>query len=171
MLAVGALDGLVLEAVLETVPTLARKHALGPTMGKWIKEDPERFLTALASPDPYDALGLIAREHLSPVTFQRAQMIEGVLDDVSACAAPWERAAKRLTKSGGTWTPDDVKTSLDGFVKRRHAIAHSGDLVEGRRAQPITLGYVREATRVIEAAGLGVCEVVEARLRVVRRLP
>jgi hypothetical protein len=145
VLAVGALDGLVLEAVLETIAPAARVNGLGPTVGKWVKEDPEQFLAALASVSPHEALVGIAREHLSPITFQRSQMIEAVLRDVGNCDPPWERAARRLSKTGESWTADTVRARLDDFVKRRHAIAHSGDLVDGRRATPITLAYVSES--------------------------
>jgi hypothetical protein len=170
VLAVGALDGLVLEAALETIPTVAKVNGLGPNLSKWVREDPERFLAALASPSPHDALVAIAREHLSSMTLQRSQMIESVLRDVSGCEPPWDRAAKRLSKlSGGAWTKDSVRASLDDFVRRRHAIAHSGDIEQGRRATPITLPYVREAANVIEAVGLAVCDVVNLRIRAAGR--
>lgn len=165
VLAVGALDGLVLEAVLESIPPVARANALGHTVSKWVKDDPEGFLLALASASPYDELVAIAREHLSSMTFQRSAMIEAVLRDVGSCDPPWHKAAKRLSKSGPAWTSDTVQARLDDFVRRRHAIAHSGDLVDGRRASEITLAYVREAALVIEAVGLAVCEVVGLRIR------
>lgn len=165
VLAVGALDGLVLEAVLESIPSVARANALGQTVAKWVKEDPEAFLAALASPSPYDALVATAREHLSSMTFQRSEMIEAVLRDVGNCDPPWDRAAKRLSKSNGAWTLESVKARLDEFVRRRHAIAHKGDLIDGRRASEITLTYVGDAALVIEAVGLAVCEVVNLRIR------
>lgn len=49
VLAVGALDGLVLEAVFETVEPAVLKGDSGPNVIKWVKEDPERLLSALAT--------------------------------------------------------------------------------------------------------------------------
>jgi len=52
VLAVAALDSLVVDSVVEAVPSLARKGALGKTAGKWVKEDPRRCWLASPKPTP-----------------------------------------------------------------------------------------------------------------------
>jgi len=109
VLAVAALDSLVVDSVVETVPSLARKGALGKTAGKWIKEDPQAVLACFAETDPHTALSALYKSQLGEVTFQRAAAIEGVLRDVINCEPPWEEAASILTKgSGDTWAAEDV---------------------------------------------------------------
>lgn len=112
----------------------------------------------------------MCREQLSTMTFQKSKMIEGVLLGVSKCELPWAGAATRLSSRRTTCTATRVTARLDEFVLRRHAIAHSGDVAQGRTSTtPITLQYVTEAERMIRAVGLSVCERVDDRIRVLRR--
>lgn len=138
-------------------------------MSKWVKDDPERFLALLASADPPQGMATLARDTLGSRTFQKAEAIEAVLREVGKCEPTWDRAAKRLSRSGATWTADAVQARLDEFVKRRDAIVHSGDLQCGRRATTIKIRYVVEAADVIEAVALAVCESVDARVRQLTR--
>ncbi len=171
VLAVGALDGLVLEASIEAVAPVAEAEGLGASYAKWVKDDPAAFWDALTRLDPPSAIAEVGRARLSTTTFQRSQMIEGVLRDVVGCDAPWANAANRLSRSGRAWAAEDVRKALDLIVERRHAIAHSGDLNPGLRATPITLRYVEEATNVVDAVGIAVCDVVNRRVRQVCRRP
>jgi hypothetical protein len=169
VLAVGALDGLVLEAVVETIKPAGRRRDLGPDVAKWVKDDPQRLIDALGSPDPLEDIAAYAREHLGTMTFQRAAAIQGVLSGVGRCEPPWQKAAERLTTGSDVWDEGRVRDRLDEFVRRRNAIAHSGDRAATSTAStPIQLSYVEEAARVIEAVGLAISEVVDDRLRNLR---
>jgi hypothetical protein len=170
VLAVGALDGLVLDAAIEAVAPVARADGLSSTFEKWVKEDPAGFWLALGAADRANALAEVGRGRLGSMTFQRAATIEGVLRDAAGCGAPWPAAAQRLSRTGVAWTPEQVRVELDAIVLRRHAIAHKGDVASGRRATPITLSYVAGAADIVEAVGLGVCDVVADRLRRARRV-
>jgi hypothetical protein len=170
VLAVGALDGLVLEGVLEVVGPAARAGALGSLGAKWIRDNPEKVLGALASADPYDELTEVARNSLGQITFQRSTAIEGVLRDVANIPPPWSKAALALTDAKSKWTEDRVKASLDAVVERRHRIAHAGDLrSDARSARPITVEYVRDAARLIRAVGEATCVEIDDMLRTFRR--
>ena len=163
VLAVGALDALVLESVVEAVPAAARDGRLGSNVPKWIKEDPEAFLAALVEDDPVEALAVLCRAKLGALTFQRSAMIEGVMHDVLGCGPPWDEAAEILSKDGEEWDAEQVKERLDEFVTRRHRIAHSGDVKPNSTGtQPIQLRYVERATLVIAAVGDAVDGVVRA---------
>lgn len=169
VLAVGALDGLVLDAVLETIEPAARKGDCGPSVSKWIKDNPDRLLMSFASATPLEELTALCRDELSTISFQRSKMIEGVLWDVGKCPSPWATAANDLTSSKDRWTAARVTERLDEFVLRRHRIAHAGDIDPNRQsATPIRLDYVTEAERVIRAVGLGVSDVVDQRIRALR---
>ncbi len=171
VLSVGALDGLVLDAMAETIEPALRKGDAGPTVVKWVKEQPERLLGAFAQPVPVDELVALCREQLSTMTFQRAQVIQGVMGTVAKCDPPWDIAALSLSTPKDKWTGTRVANRLDEFVVRRHAIAHSGDMAAGRSSSsPIQLGYVVEAERVIRAVGMAVCERADARIKVLRRV-
>jgi hypothetical protein len=154
VLAVGALDALVLESVLEAVPAAARGGRLGDTVAKWVRDEPEAFLAALGEADPIQEVAVLCRAQLGALTFQRSVTIEGVMRDVLGCGPPWNRAAEILTVEGDEWDAERVKDELDEFVKRRHRIAHSGDVRPGSTGtQPIQRPYVERAARLIEAVG------------------
>lgn len=169
VLAVAALDSLVVDSVVEAVPSLARKGALGKTAGKWIREDPEAVLACLAEKDPHAALSALYKAQLGQVTFQRASAIEGVLRDVINCEPPWEQAASILSRqSGDSWATEDVTQELDHYVSRRNKIVHGGDLKTGgssAAAEPIQLPYVERAAVVVQGIGDGISEVVDRRVR------
>jgi hypothetical protein len=170
VLAVAALDGLVLDAVAESIGRAARAGELGDKVAKWAKEDPNAVLGAFASADPTAALTDFARDQLSTMTFQHASTIGGVLWDVARCPAPWERAAQRISTDGDQWDGARIQSRLDEFVKRRHRIVHAGDLAPGGTATvAITRDYVQAAVRVIDAVGLAVCEELDNRMRALRR--
>jgi hypothetical protein len=161
VLAVGALDALVLQSVTAAIPPAARQGRLGRTVAKWVKDDPDGFLRGLAQEEPAEALADLCGEHLGALTFQRAAAIEGVLADVLSCRPPWPVAAQILTVTSDTaWDVATVKARLDEFVERRHRIAHSGDLLPGSGStRPITRPYVEEAALVIRAVGHGIDQV------------
>ncbi len=170
VLAVAALDALVVDSVSEAIPALAKRGALGPTVAKWARDDPERVVSFFAEADPHQALAELCRQQLGLQTFQRSNAIEGILRDVLGAEAPWDRAANELTS---TWeitvTGDEVKSMLDGYVERRNRIVHAGDALQGRTAtKPIRLDYVVEGGEVVEAVGGAVVETVTARVRQVR---
>jgi hypothetical protein len=170
VLAVGALDGLVLEAVIEVVAPAARAGKLGDAAIKWARDDPAKVLMAFAETDPHEELAALARSHLGQITFQRSKMIEGALWDVAAIPAPWPRAALALTDPKDHWDADRVCRELDQVVLRRHRIAHAGDLrADAKSAMPITVGYVSYASRLIRAVGDAVCEEVDSVMRELRR--
>lgn len=169
VLSVAALDGLVLDAVAETIGPAARAGQLGDVATKWTRESPADVLGAFAASDPAAALADLGRERLSVMTFQRAEAIEGVLWDVARCNSPWSGAAARLSGPGDMWDEKRLKDRLDEFVKRRHRIAHGGDLSKSGATEAIQRPYVEEAVRVIEAVGKSVCQGLDKRLRELRR--
>jgi hypothetical protein len=157
VLSVAALDALVLDSVVAAIPRAVRDKRLGPNVAKWVKEDPETFLALLTATNASAQLAELCREKLGAITFQKAQMIEGVMRDVVQRGAPWPRAATLLSKGGAKWSADKVKDTLDAIVERRHRIAHSGDMLPNRTAtQTIQLSYVQEAVIVIRAVGQAV---------------
>jgi hypothetical protein len=164
VLGVGALDALVLESVLAAIPAAARRGRLGPNVAKWVREEPEAYVAALVEDDPVEAVAALCRAQLGGVTFQRSAMIEGVMRDVLRCPPPWDQAAQTLAGHyDEEWNVKTVKEQLDEFVKRRHRIAHSGDLKpKGSGTQPIQRPYVERATVVITAVGKAVHEVIAA---------
>jgi hypothetical protein len=126
-----------LDLVVAAVPRAARDGRLGPNVEKRVRENPADFL-ALLQARPDQTLADLCRTELGQITFQKSAMIEGVIRDVVQGEAPWSRAADILNAGGGTWTADEVKTTLDGIVERRHRIAHSGDMLPNSTAtQPI----------------------------------
>lgn len=159
VLGVGALDALVLDSVIAAIPAAARDGRLGPNVAKWVRDEPERFVAALADDDPAESVAAICRDKLGSLTFQRAAMIEGVLRDVLRRDPPWTHAAQVLAhgQHGMEVEPNDVRTELDEIVLRRHRIAHSGDLRPGgTSAATITRSYVERASVVIHSVGDGV---------------
>lgn len=170
VLSVGALDGLVLDSVIEVVTPAARAGRLGDAALKWVRDDPARVLLAFSAADPHEELGRLVREHLGQITFQRSKMIEGVLWDVGQIPSPWLQAALGLTNGKEKWTPARVASELDEFVLRRHRIAHAGDLrADARSAMPITVAYVSRGSRLIRAVGIAICDQVDGILRDLRR--
>jgi hypothetical protein len=164
VLAVGALDALVLESVIAAVPAAAHAGRLGPTVANWVKQAPEAFIASLAEPDPIGAITALCRDNLGPMTFQKSAMIQGVMRDVLGVGPPWSDAATILTVTEGhLWDAEAVKAKLDEFVLRRHRIAHSGDIRPNSTAtQPIQRPYVEEAASVIRAVGEGTDSVSSA---------
>ncbi len=64
VLAMAALDALVVDSVSEAVPALAKRSALGPTVAKWAKDEAERVVGFFAETDPHQALADLCREQL-----------------------------------------------------------------------------------------------------------
>jgi hypothetical protein len=159
VLSVAALDALVLDSVVAAIPRAVRDKDLGPNVTKWVKEEPAEFLALLGENEPGAKLAELCRSKLGQLTFQRAEMIEGVIRDVVQRDAPWSRAADILSEGHGNWDADAVKDKLDEIVERRHRIAHSGDMLpNGTATRPIQLPYVQEAVRVINAVGEAVTQ-------------
>jgi hypothetical protein len=165
VLALAALDGLILETVIEAVPLLAKKSRAGQVTTKWIADFPDDILDGMAMPDPAVVLAKVARKKIGHTTFQKAIAIEGMLHDALGCDAPWELAANDLSTTGVRWTAAEVCEWLDKYVERRDRIAHGGDLKPGRAvAQGIELPKVQTATQLVRSVGHAVCDVVEARV-------
>jgi len=167
VLAMAALDALVVDSVSEAIPSLAKRSALGPTVAKWAKEAPERVVGFFAETDPQQALASLCREKLGRQTFQRSEAIEGILRDVIGAAPPWDRAASALSSQ---WeeplTGGDVKDLLNEYVERRNRIVHSGDVMPGRTAtRPIRYDFVFDGWMVVQAVGEAISETVIARVR------
>jgi hypothetical protein len=95
VLGLAALDSLVVDSVVEAIPTLAREGSLGKAAAKWVKDDPDSVLACFAQNDPAAALASLYREQLGSLTFQRADAIAGVLRDVIDCDPPWEERRSR----------------------------------------------------------------------------
>jgi hypothetical protein len=167
VLGLAALDSLVVDSVVEAVPTLARKGSLGRAAAKWIKEEPDSFLACFAQNDPAAALASLYRDQLGSKTFQRADAIAGVLRDVIDCDPPWEDAAIALSDvMVGEWTADNVRESLDEYVDRRNRIVHGGDLKPGgTAAMGITFRYVDVGIEVVKAVGNATSAAVHKRVR------
>lgn len=166
VLAAGALDGLLLEVIVEGVPHAARLGRLGPTVEKWIDDSPKVAVEAFAKQDPAEHLATLARDKLSRTTFQKPAMIESNLRDILTVPAPWASAAQRLTnQTGETWSAERVKDVLDDFMQRRDRIAHSGDQKPNSAgAMPIQRSWVEDGQVVIWAVGEVIVEQVEAHL-------
>lgn len=166
VLALAALDSLVVDSVVEALPAIARRGGLGSTPAKWIKEHSESIVACFAAADPPVALAEVAREQLGQITFQRSAAIEGVLRDVLGCDPPWENAARLLSAGSVLWTVDEVKEYLDDYVDRRNRIVHGGDMRPGgTAAEPIRRDYVESVIGVVKAVGQAVAAVVARRVR------
>jgi hypothetical protein len=170
VLAMAALDALVVDSVSEAVPALAKRGALGPIVAKWAKEDTERVVGFFGKANPHQELAELCREHLGKQTFQRSDAIEGILRDVLGAEPPWDGAASSLSS---TWerivTGEEVKGMLDEYVDRRNRIVHSGDAVPGKTAtKPIQFDFVLRGGIVVEAVGEAIFKVVSDRIREVR---
>lgn len=167
VLALAALDALVVDSVVEAVPRLARKGTLGPMVSKWAKDCSDRIVACFADEDPPAALARLCGEELGSQTFQRSAAIEGVLRDVLGCEGLWEDAASRLTAAGGRWEAPEVIEHLDKYVTRRNRIVHGGDAkAHGTATEPIRLDYVADAVVLVRAIGEAVTAVIDRRTRV-----
>lgn len=161
VLAVAGLDAHIVDLVVRAVPRLARQGRLGDDVAKWLKDNSVAAVACFGAEDPQEALGELARSHLGELTFQKAQMIEGILQGALGCGPPWEAAGQRLVTKGEPLTSEEVKKQLDEFVERRHRIAHDGDLdPETGKTRPIRLVWVAEGIKVIQAVGLAAEDVV-----------
>lgn len=159
VLSVAALDALVLDSVVAAIPRAVRDARLGPNVAKWVREEPEEFLALLPEANREQKLAELCRTKLGLITFQRSAMIEGVIRDVVSADPPWSRAADILNAGGGTWTADEVKTTLDDIVERRHQIAHSGDMLPNSTStRRIQRSYVEDSVLVIDAVGRAVTQ-------------
>jgi hypothetical protein len=167
VLGLAALDSLVVDSVVEAVPTLAKKGALGKAAAKWIKDAPERVLACFAQDDPAAALAGFYREQLGSLTFQRADAIAGVLREVIDCDPPWEDAAVTLSDVFiAPWSAENVRESLDEHVDRRNRIVHGGDLKpRGTSALGITFQYVDVGIEVVKAVGEATTALVTKRVK------
>lgn len=160
VLCAAALDALVLSAVIEAIPTAAKKGLLGGLAEKWIKDDPKEFIRVLSAADQDAALRDLARAQMSQITFQKAAAIEGILRDAVKADAPWAAAAAEL----GT-TEDGVKESLDRSIERRNRIAHDGDLMpDSNRLRSVSRRYVRESAKLVLEVGFAVDDSVKKRI-------
>jgi hypothetical protein len=170
VLAIAALDALVVDSVVEGVGPVSKAAALGKTAGKWAKDRPEAVLACFGKANPHAALAKLAREQLGPITFQRSEAIAGVMSDVLGCEPPWNSAAADLSSQvpGETWTETDVTRYLDAYVKRRNRIAHGGDVLSGKtRPESIRRNDVALAVRVVRAVSDAVSREVARRVRAV----
>jgi hypothetical protein len=166
VLAMAGLDALVLDSIAEVIPQLSRSGKLGPTVEKWVRDDPGAVLACFAAIDPHESLGVVCRDRLGHQTFQRSAAIEGVLHDVIGVTGLWDEAVKNLAKQGKTLTADEVAARLDVFVERRNRIAHSGDAKPGATATaPIRRRFVIDAALTTRAVGQAVVKLVAARAR------
>jgi hypothetical protein len=166
VLAFAALDSLVVDSVVEAVPSLARKGVLGKTAAKWVREEAEAVLACFGKADPHRALSALYREQLGQITFQRADAISGVLKDVIDCDAPWDEAAAALSNGGEQWTGIEVREYLDWYVDRRNRIVHGGDLKPGKTsAQGIQRSFVELGVEIVRAVGDAISTVVDRRVK------
>jgi hypothetical protein len=168
VLALAALDSLVVDSVVEGVGRISAAGALGKTAEKWAKDRPGDVLSCFGAADPHEALAQIAREELGAITFQRSEAIAGVMVDALGCERPWERAAVLLNAEvpGENWTAEDVTEYLDRYVQRRNRIAHSGDVPTGKtRPESIRRSDVALGVRVVTAVGEAVAYQVSHRIR------
>ncbi len=160
VLAVGALDGLVLESSIQAAPLAAKRGLLGERASRWAREFPEEMVAALAAEDPTRAFADLIRRKTESMTFQRSAMIEDHLRGLLGAGAPWEYAASSL----GMASPSEVKKMLDEFVDRRNRIAHSGDTNARGTTEGITVQYVNERLGQIEKIGEAVWQVINERV-------
>lgn len=163
VLALAALDGVVLEAVIEAAPLAAAKGRPGKDLAKWIAAEPHLVLEGIAAGEPSASLAEVARANIGRTTFQKADAIEGMLRGSLGCESPWDLAAESLSDMRGEeWTAEDIRSCLDTYVERRNRIAHNGDREPNRRAaKGIQYRYVRQAVDLVRAVGHAVCDVVE----------
>lgn len=168
VLSLAALDALVVDTLLEAIPILAKKRdALGPTVAKWVDENPKKLVDCFSAADPSQALADLCGDEIGRLTFQRAAAIEGILRDVALCPSPWAKAAAELTAGGATWTDEDVVKRLDEYVERRNRIVHGGDLTGTGTTRAIQLPYVTSALALIRAVGNAVDSVARERVATV----
>lgn len=166
VLSLAALDALVVDSLGESIPRLAKTGMLGPTVQKWIKEQPDKILACFTEKDGSAALADVCREQLGALTFQRSAAIEGVLADVAGCPPPWEKAAILLTTQNSKWDSDSVRKKLDEYVQRRNRVVHGGDMKEqSLSTQPIQRRYVIQAVEVVRAVGEAVSGILNDRVK------
>jgi hypothetical protein len=157
-----ALDAVVLDAVVSAIPELAQQGRGGKNLKKWIDDDPEAAVACFAASDPHAALAELCRSKLGSLTFQRAEMIEGVLRDTLGCGAPWNEAAGLLSTQRHQWSTTDITDKLTRFVERRNRIAHDGDRARSGRTTAIQRRFVAEAVEIVRAVGAATCQKVAA---------
>jgi len=173
VLAVAALDAVVLDCIVEAIPKLAVRGELGGAVAT--KVTTAEVLRCFGETDPHRALHDLCQAKYSAITFQKVETIEANLCDSVGCGLPWSRAAARLQAVGpiwdeqalkaATWNEKSVKRQLNEYVKRRNRIAHDGDRAQGaKRTSPITRGYVADAGRFLREVGMAISDVVDAHL-------
>src|SRR5436190_24296745 len=67
VLSVAALDALVLDSVVRAIPRAVRDERLGPSVAKWVRDEPETFLALLPSSNPGAGLAELCRAQLGAV--------------------------------------------------------------------------------------------------------
>ena len=174
VLVIAALDAVVSSGVASLLPDLIRTGAIGESIRKWIKANPDAVADSLMLDDPVAALASALEERLLLTSsFQRVEKVQEVLRDFGDCAVDWTDVADRANRArvGGKakWTESEVRRRLNAFVERRNAIAHQGDLnARGTAAKTIQRPYVQEAIGLVTCTGAHVCGIVKARKRLLR---
>lgn len=157
VLGLGSLDAMVADAIVQAVPSAARKAKLGKRVQGWVKGDPDAFLTLFARADPHRELAEMVREELALVTFQRTATIEDYLRAVLDVEVPWDDATN---KAGVDGTAAAYRKELDLFVGRRNQIAHKGDVRSGAAPEGIHREWVETNLGRVSALGETICDAV-----------
>jgi hypothetical protein len=160
VLAVRALDALVLDSVVAALPRAEQEGTLMRSVARWVKDDAEGSLALLGERevDFASQVAELCRRRLGQPKPLRTTVIEGVIRDVLQRDGPWPRAAEILSSNGGDWDPSVVKARLDEIAQREHDIASGGDLLPDSTSRRIQLTYVAESVSVIRAVGSAVSE-------------
>jgi hypothetical protein len=155
VLALSALDAMIVECIIEKLPEATRRGVLGQRVEKWVKENPGRWLKMLAYDSPHDELAQFVSAELSMTAFQRPAMIEDYFNTILRFDVPWQVAGSRID---GKMSGDDLKTHLNRFSDRRNLIAHKGDVKSGKRTpEPITRRWVETHLTYVRVTGETIC--------------
>jgi len=156
VLCLGALDALVVDAIVEAIPEASKRGNLGKRVADWLEKDGMEALKILAHPNPHKAIAEFVAEKLSGTTLQRTAMIEDNLRAVLDIQPPWASAAKN---AGDSMNATQLKEQLDEFSDRRNQIVHKGDIRTGTRApETITREWVERHVRYVWETGEAICD-------------
>lgn len=164
ILTAAALDAYMHDVLVAASSAAERRGLLGARAARWVASDPEMIRLPQGTQRRRRTRHLVAAR-LERVSIMASGAIEEHLLRVIGAGPPWAAAAASMTTQTDPVDHLLVRARLDGFVQRRHQIAHRGDRTDRGGLRAVSADYVEDQTVLVTQLAGAVDVVVRTRVR------